>query len=320
MALRKSRIRLAIVVGVFLLILIFCLDRREAQEKLITIKRPATRLHRYDDEQVLPAPQVLTGAQYLTSPPVRRFWTLFNKQVAASTPGFSVSPPMHMWSMAGTEDSMPDLGADPDHLRFNNLFLSDKSFAALQSAHDGFVEALPSLVAHLPIHQKTRGIVVRAGWKTLSTVLLSVNMLRREESTLPVTVFLDDKVDHNEVICEEMLPPLGADCVVLTTALLDGFPAAGGRKLKREQFRPLVMLLAPYEQILYLDGDTLPPKYPDGLFLTEPFASTGLVTWPEAEVSTASWLAWNITRAGPVPALTERRRTSTAAFLYSTLR
>lgn len=199
---------------------------------------------------------------------------------------------------------------------------------ALTSAHAIFVEEARNLGEELPYAGKampktgrgsalwtaaemtgttpSRGIVMTAGGRYVGMALASILMLRRAGSTLPVELFLDGDGDYEATLCETVLPRLGATCHVMEryweamgTADMsadDNDGAGSGQPFvfSHFQFKVFSMLFSSFQQLIFLDADCWPVSSPDALLAAEPFASRGLVTWPDLWRPTAAPVLYDI--------------------------
>jgi alpha 1,2-mannosyltransferase len=133
---------------------------------------------------------------------------------------------------------------------------------------------------NLPYIKRTRGIATTAGGSYLPVAVISIRMLRRTGSQLPVEVFLANQEEWDPQICGVLFPALNARCVVLQ----DIFHAAGQNnsvKIDKYQYKIMSILFSSFEEVLFMDSDCFPAYDPEQLFLTGPFLSTGLVLWPD---------------------------------------
>ena len=126
------------------------------------------------------------------------------------------------------------------------------------------------------------GIVTVAGGRYFAPAILSIRMLRRTNSTLPVQVFLATPDEYEPEICERVLPALNAECLVLSEHLSKSNPF----KVTPHLFKVLAITLSKFQKVLYLDSDCFPLRDPAELFSTKPFTSTGLLTWPDYWIAT----------------------------------
>ncbi|KAJ5613067.1 Alpha-mannosyltransferase [Penicillium lagena] len=191
------------------------------------------------------------------------------------------------------------------------LSLSAAAIVTMKESHTGFVDVVthaPPLLRYMP---GTKGLVSTAGGSYLPVLVISLRMLRRTGSKLPMEVFLADDSEYEEHICEVVLPALNARCIVLSH-ILNVAPTT----ISKYQFKPFAMLFSSFEDILFLDADAFPLEKPDVLFKSEPFRSKGMITWPDFWASSASPLFYEIV-GQPVPAMDLRQSTESGEIVMS---
>lgn len=183
----------------------------------------------------------------------------------------------------------------------------------MKQAHAGFVDALDAHAPPMPYMPKTRGVVTTADGALLPVMVISLRMLRRTGSTLPVEVFVQRPDEWESAMCDDVLPALNARCVILSDVLA---AAPGPIKVEKYQLKVLAMILSSFEEVLFLDADSFPLDRPETLFAEEPFRSTNMVTWPDFWASSASPLYYEIA-SQPVPPMDARQSTESGQLLVS---
>ncbi|OGE48415.1 hypothetical protein PENARI_c029G03230 [Penicillium arizonense] len=173
--------------------------------------------------------------------------------------------------------------------RPNYLHVPENDVATMKHAHTRFVGAISHSPPQLSYIPGTKGVVSTAGGSYLPVLVISLRMLRRTGSTLPMEVFLADEDEYEEYICDEVLPSLNARCLVLSRIL-----SVAPSKIEKYQYKPFAMLFSSFEEILFLDADSFPLEKPEDLFWDEPFRSKKMVTWPDFWASSASPLFYEI--------------------------
>ena len=158
--------------------------------------------------------------------------------------------------------------------------LSQKDVDSLRDVHSGFVAQIPYLAAQLPYKKGTRGIVTTAANEFLPTLIVSLRMLRRTGSKLPVQVLVESWDYYEKKACEEVLPALNATCFVVSD-VLDKVPGHVQISVARFQLKAFAMLFSPFDEILLLDADSITVERPEQWMDAEPFISTGFVGWPD---------------------------------------
>lgn len=149
----------------------------------------------------------------------------------------------------------------------------------MRDAHARFVsQGIPELAQKLPYASGTQGIVVAASGALLPVFLVSLKMLRRTGSMLPVEVFMESKKNYEKEICEIVLPPMNATCMVLSE-VLEAVPQR--LEMSGYQLKALATALSSFDDVLLLDADNLPVEPPENLLNSEPYLSKGFVSWPD---------------------------------------
>jgi alpha 1,2-mannosyltransferase len=216
------------------------------------------------------------------TPGHRGFWSTFHGYLEKYAPG---TDPIIEYAKAPTEGfKAKDAGPRPEYLA-----VSQDDVNAMKKAHTGFVGAVTSSPPQLQYIPGTKGVVSTAGGSYLPVLVISLRMLRRTGSTLPVEVFLADEYEYEEYICDVVLPSLNAKCVVLSRILV-----AAPAKIEKYQFKPFAMLFSSFEEILFLDADAFPLEQPEEIFNSELFRTRGLLTWPDFWASSVSPIFYEV--------------------------
>ena len=160
----------------------------------------------------------------------------------------------------------------------------------MKEAHEGYVNAITNRfsASGSVIHGSGRGIVMVGGGQYTAVALVSLRMLRRTGSTLPVEVWLPDVFNYDKTICDNVLPSMNARCMLLTDVF--DFVDVPNRQMEvvRYQYKVLALIFSTFDDLLFLDADNFPVRDPEYLFDSQPYLSTGLVTWPDVWESTIS--------------------------------
>ncbi|GKT63193.1 alpha-1,2-mannosyltransferase [Colletotrichum tofieldiae] len=261
-----------------------------------------------------------SAASHLESKPVQYFWKSLQTALYAAEPSLpsplraTLGPPLSEDELDSSPSSTSVTDSTP---RRNLIDLDDASLKSLTAQHASFVASIKSTLSKkLPVWKGTRGVVMTAGGGYLGTALTSILMLRRSGSRLPVHLFLDTRAERAAAaeFCDGVLPRMAVECLVMEDLLVASNTNA---TIKHFQYKVLSILLSPFQQTLYLDSDAWPVHDPEPLFTSEPFASHGLVTWPDFWLETASpnyYRVANSTRPPPRP-LT-RRSSESGILLY----
>ncbi|EAW13440.1 alpha-mannosyltransferase [Aspergillus clavatus NRRL 1] len=236
-------------------------------------------------------------------------WDRLHPLLEANRPNCP-SPVLH--GSAGT----PRFDPVNDTPRPNYISNSDELQGPLQTTHDSVIRAIRDLPLDRAYIPRTKGIVSAAGGTYLPTFVVSLRMLRRTGSKLPVEIFVKDSAEYEPYICEEVLPALGANCLVLSDVLASQGSTGSSRNIEHFQIKSFAILFSSFEKVLWLDADCVPLHDPSTLLGSEPFTSAGLVSWPDFWANTASPLYFNISRQ-PELAMTARPATEAGMLLVS---
>lgn len=142
--------------------------------------------------------------------------------------------------------------------RSNYISNIDEIQLPMQAVHDGFVHAIHNLKIDDAYIPGTTGIVSSAGGTYLPTFLISLLLLRRTGSTLPVELFMKDQTEYEPLICETILPPLGAKCLVLSDILGGQDSPQSMEKIEGFQLKSFALLFSSFEKFIWLDADCVP--------------------------------------------------------------
>lgn len=201
------------------------------------------------------------------------FWDATSRALVEAKPDCSLptepieAPLNDFASLKKDFDFRPDL-----------LKMPQQDVDKMRDAHARFVSRIPELAHKLPYANGTQGIVVAASGALLPVFLVSLRMLRRTGSILPVEVFMESKQNYEKEICETVLPPMNATCMILSE-VLEAVPER--LKFSRYQLKALALAFSSFDDVLLLDADNLPLEQPEHLLNSEPFVSKGFVSWPD---------------------------------------
>lgn len=254
------------------------------------------------------------NAHYTESPvdPFRgrqlAFWTAFRDILDRNAP--NCPPP----EIVGFAKPAPFNALEPSP-RPDLIVLPNDHLDAMKSAHAAFVDEIRTSKTVKPIHTPgSRGLVSMAGGPYFPLFLAQLRMLRRSNSNLPVEVFLRDSSEYENHLCEKVLPQYNAKCVVLSELL--GSTKHKGVEIEHYQFRTFAVLFSSFEEVVWMDADCFPLYKVEDLLDSEPFTSTGLITWPDFSASTTSQLFYEISQQ-EIPSTALRAATKTGVFLIS---
>ena len=169
------------------------------------------------------------------------------------------------------------------------LMMTDQQALETRKSHLSVTTKLPDYSA-MSNQFISRGIVILAGGRYTQIATTSIYIIRLyHRSTLPIEVWVPRHSDLNSEWEEEM-GQLGVDIRVLSDYATIGSsgdwmnPIAWMTKPRPRnpwQWKAMIMLFSTFEELLFLDADSVPARDPILLFETEAYTSTGSVVWPD---------------------------------------
>lgn len=202
---------------------------------------------------------------------------------------------------------------NPDYQRSDLIEIKENDVEGLRDAHATFVSGMDDV--HIPFVAGRRGIVTTADGDLLPVFIVSLRMLRRTGSTLPVELWMQPQETEDEYLCQELLPSLNARCMYIDRMLLGGPGEA--EELAKYRFKIFAILLSTFEEVLFIDADNFPARSPDTLFTSEPYLSSGFVTWPDYWLSSASRHLFAIQGVDEVPPVNKMTTTEAGQMVIS---
>jgi alpha 1,2-mannosyltransferase len=242
----------------------------------------------------------------------------FNSKATDAQPEWNSTEAMHFWRKFGNfmhrgQLSFPGVrtsGNMPAWATFENvrkgeatpntLLTTEEELYELRDRHREAILAVEELGQSIPFRKGTRGIALTLNALDASAFMtVSLRMLRKVGSTLPVEIWFWRDMDVDEALCRETWAGLGATCHVMAHYLpqLGDFGPDDHPLDTPQHFSLKVysMLFSSFEHVLFLDADLFPTMAPDSLFTTEPFKSHRMVLWPDYWANMASaqyfWVA-----------------------------
>ena len=160
------------------------------------------------------------------------------------------------------------------------VIMADEEIRAMRHAHASFVEKIKGRHLQLNYRHGTKGIVTTSSRQHLGSVIISVNMLRRTNCTLPVEVIVSSNDDATSPLCTNMLSSLNAKCIAMEPSI---GPEEDNPELIANRYlnKLFALLLSSFDDTLLLDSDNLPVMNPASYFDEEPYLTRGLVAWPD---------------------------------------
>lgn len=164
------------------------------------------------------------------------------------------------------------------------LQVNESDLNKLRTSHSNTVRDLPDSFPEGLF--KGTGIATVAGWRYSPVMLTTLRMLRRVSPHIPIEVFLMNADEYEPEFCEQVLPTLNAKCRILEDIygkdLFEKFEIHGF------QLKVLSILASSFDDVLFLDADSVPLIDVENIFLKEPYTSTGYIIWPDYWYRTTS--------------------------------
>ncbi|OAX78153.1 hypothetical protein ACJ72_07540 [Emergomyces africanus] len=200
------------------------------------------------------------------------------------------------------------------YVRPDLLYMPDRDVELIRKSHAQIVKKIKADNAALRLVYDggRRGIVSATTGKNFPSLLISLRMLRQSGTRFPVEVFIASKEEYDAVICEDILPAMNANCIVMSDIL----GTNTNYNLERFWLKSFAILFSSFEHVLWLDVDCFPLHDAIELFQSKPFTEIGLVTWPDSWVSSVSPYYYNFT-SQTVPSVSERASSSGRQLLIS---
>ncbi|ORX38967.1 mannosyltransferase putative-domain-containing protein [Kockovaella imperatae] len=180
-----------------------------------------------------------------------------------------------------------------------------------RTAHSHVVSSLPDYTSFEHLYHG-RGIVILAGGRYAQYATTSLNVLRIMGSKLPVEIWIKDESEHDILWAKEVekygakvrmisdYAPIGSVWDWFNPTTYFGKPVPWSPY----QLKTMAILFSKFEQVLFLDADSVPIRDPEELFESTAYRDTGALIWPDLWPSIASsWLPYLI---GLTPARSDK--------------
>ncbi|KAK4106065.1 glycosyltransferase family 71 protein [Parathielavia hyrcaniae] len=204
-------------------------------------------------------------------------------------------------------------------VRADLLLLNTTDEAKFRESHASFVRQLPQFASHIPYDAGTTGIVSTAGARNFGQAISMVLMTRQAGSRLPIQIVVDSNSPWVDLVCAETLPRYDASCLFLED-MWASLHHEIVPKLHRFQWKFISIIASSFQNVLFLDADTLPVRSPDHLFTREPFISAGFITWPDYWVSQVAPAFYKIAGDVEVPSIASRASSESGIIMYDKAR
>ncbi|KAK3688661.1 nucleotide-diphospho-sugar transferase [Podospora appendiculata] len=227
------------------------------------------------------------------------WWTKFFSHIEASQPyaapvQIDGPGPIASFWQPNTTNARPDLTE-----------LSAVDEANIRASHAFFIAGLPKLAQQLPLDPDTTGIVTVAGEGSFGEVISMLLIARQSGSKLPIHIVLVSSTGWIDHFCAHEIRRLNGKCIYIHD-VWSKLPSV--LQLNQFQAKTVSIMASSFQNVLFLDPNTLPVVNPDPIFDpgSEPFASTGYIAWPDLWTPVVSPQFYTIAGDVQVPPLTAR--------------
>ncbi|KAF2104666.1 nucleotide-diphospho-sugar transferase [Rhizodiscina lignyota] len=229
------------------------------------------------------------------SPKLLEFWANFEEALQDTRPSCIVNYKEEPIKVEDQQWVVETLRTEP---RPDYITISENDIASTKDAHVRAVKNAQLHASSLDFRPGTRGIATTAGGKYIPVLLVCLRLLRQTGSKLPVEVFLASWSEYDFRTCEQLLPSLNARCRILSDVWST---TPSFETVHTYQFKVFALLYSSFEEVLFLDADAFPLHDPNILFNSEPYKSTGFVTWPDFWANTVHASFYDIASIDPAP-------------------
>ena len=253
---------------------------------IVYLNTASPRFYRQASSLALPLVQPPISKANPASPSITSFWAKWAQVLEEARP--EIEPIQIVWNAKpdAPKNAKGDREPTPQSI---GLKKEDIEHLRVKQAHLLQHPDLASLENEAKELYNGTGIVMVAGGSYLPVAILSIRLLRRTDSKLPVQVFMLEG-EYERDACEEVLPSLGAECYLFEDFLGLDTPF----EVKTYQLKPLAMLFSTFSSLIFLDADCIPLHDPALLTTAQPYLSTGLVTWPDYWLATEDRVFYTI--------------------------
>lgn len=181
--------------------------------------------------------------------------------------------------------------------KFSKNFLdivkpSKEKIDNLKKHHKNLIAKLKRVQLPPKLLFRGSGIVIPSSGVILPGALVAIGQIRELGSKLPIEVILNNEGEYNKHICEDLLPLLNAECVVLEREI--GKKLLDSLNLKKFQLKAITLLVSKFDHTLWLDADNAPLKNVDDYFDSDVYRDTKFVLWPDLMKSSISPIYYDI--------------------------
>ncbi|OLL22204.1 Alpha-1,2-mannosyltransferase MNN21 [Neolecta irregularis DAH-3] len=193
------------------------------------------------------------------------------------------------------------------------LLMQDNEVLKTKKIHASLLGGIPPY----PDIFRGDGIVILGGGVFyMKIALLSLRLLRRTGSRLPVEMWFEDDEEFDDILCApgSDFEQMNVECRVISH-IISKVPTKV--RMETYQLKALALIFSNFERVLLLDSDNIPAHDPQVLFDSSPFIESKVVAWPDfwhATVSKYYYQIVNISQESAQDTMESRRSHRKAAY------
>ncbi|BFZ57003.1 mannosyltransferase [Savitreella phatthalungensis] len=247
-----------------------------------------------------------------------QFWRDYAEAIRNAKPGFAKIREQE--GLTGFPFATYE-GISWDSSRADRLDVSDSELQMMRESYNSAKASMAAIAPRLPYVPGTRGIIFTVSTESMSFLTVSLRMLRKVGSRLPVEVWIwDRKVEFADPylmsVCDKLWAPLNVRCMYTTDYQPPERPAPLDEESKKFQNKLDAMMSTTFEEFLFMDSDNIAVFPPDGLFVEAPFKDIGYTLWPDYWVDSSAKYFYDFSDI-PEPNIRERASSESGQFMMS---
>lgn len=164
-----------------------------------------------------------------------------------------------------------EISLTPDVLSMY-LQVSEENKEALKESHKKMTKELPESVVDNAFGG--RGILMTGSGMYFPVALTAIRWIREQEPDIPIEIYMRNKREYEQSYCDEIFPSLNVECVVG-----DNMYGEELRGVVRSihALKSLAILASKFDDIYFMDVDSLPLLKVNDMFDSEVYRNTGYV-------------------------------------------
>lgn len=152
------------------------------------------------------------------------------------------------------------------------LQVSEEEKKVLKESHEKVMKTLPESVVENAFGG--RGISMTGGGMYFPMALAAIRWIREEEPDIPIEVFMSNKDEYEQSYCEDIFPSLNVECLVGEEIYGE---ALSKKIMSAYALKPLAILASKFDDIYFMDVDSLPLLKVNSMFDSKIYQDTGYI-------------------------------------------